>query len=85
MRVGGYSTLTDEEKRLVGERQAAERGYQIGDQVWLNDLLCMIEAVPGTRVTTFSVQHDSTDVSGVDQPLDALWTLATGDITITIT
>ena len=85
LRVGGYSTLTDEEKRLVGERQAAERGYEIGDQVWLNDLLCMIEAVPGTRVTAFTVQHDSTDVSGVDQPLDALWTLATGAITITIT
>ena len=86
LRVGGYSTLTDEEKRLVGERQAAERGYEIGDQVWLNDLLCMIEAVhrhAGDEPS--AVQHDSTDVSGVAQPLDALWTLATGDITITIT
>ena len=54
--------------------------YTIGDQVWSNDLLCAIEAVAGTRVTTFTVQHDSADVSGVAQPLDTLWTLAVGDI-----
>ena len=85
LRVGGYATLTDAEKLLVGIEAAQESGYQIGEQIWSNDLLCEIEAVRGTRVTSFTVQHDSTDVSGVDQPLDTLWTLATGDITITIT
>ena len=59
--------------------------YGIGEQLWANDLLVAIEAIAGTRVTTLTVQHASADVSGIDPPLDAVWTLAADDLTITIT
>lgn len=60
-------------------------GYPLGAQLWANDLLAAVERVPGTRVTSLSVQHDSADVSGVDVPLDARWTLPAANVTITIT
>ena len=59
--------------------------YGIGGQVWSNDLLAAVETIPGTRVTALTVQHDSADVSGVDPPLDALWTVAAADLTIVVT
>ena len=59
--------------------------YGVGDQVWLNDLLCAIEAVPGTRITSITVQYDSADISGVAVPANILWDLDAANITLTIT
>ena len=59
--------------------------YGIGEELWLNDLLCVEERVRGTRVTAISVQYNSTDVDGVAVPLDSVWTLALADLTITLT
>ena len=60
-------------------------GYGIGSQVWANDFVAAVEAIPGTRLTASTVQYDSADVSGVDVPLDIVWALAPGDLAITIT
>lgn len=60
-------------------------GYGIGEQLWLNDLLSAAEGVGGTRVTSATVQHNSTDVSGVVVPFDGLWTLPAANLTVTIT
>ena len=59
--------------------------YAIGEQVWLNDLLCEAERVTGSRITAITVQYNSADVSGVDVPLDILWALTFANLTITIT
>ena len=59
--------------------------YGIGEQVWANDILCAAEAIPGTRITALSVQENSRDVSGVAIPLDVVWTLPTGNLSVTIT
>ena len=58
--------------------------YGIGEQVWLNDLLCAFEAVPGTRVTSISVQEGSRDISGVMIPLDVIWALPAANLTINL-
>ena len=58
--------------------------YAIGQQAWSNDILRALEGVPGTRVTALTVQHDSTDVSGVEVALDNLWTVQASDVAITI-
>lgn len=50
-------------------------GYEIGGQAWLGDFTVAIESIPGTRAMSLSVQHSGADVSGIDIPLDALWTL----------
>ena len=60
------------------------RQYGIGEQLWLNDVLAAIEGIGGTRVTNLSIQYDSTDVSGVNPPLDSIWTIGETDITITV-
>ena len=59
-------------------------GYGVGEELWSNDILAAMERVPGTRITTLSVQAASVDVSGVAVPLDQLWTLASGDLTVTV-
>ena len=59
--------------------------YLVGQQVWYNDLLRAAEGVGGTRVTSLVVQHSSVDVSGVEPPLDVLWTLPSANLTITVT
>ena len=59
-------------------------GYDIGETLWYNDVLSAIEGVRGTRVTVLTIQHNSVDVSGVAIPLDAVWTLAASDLTITL-
>ena len=59
--------------------------YAIGEQVWLNDLLCAAEAVPGSRITAIMVQYNSAAISGVAVPLDILWALTLANLTITIT
>ncbi len=59
--------------------------YQIGSQVWANDLLAAAESVTGTRVTSLTVKRGSTDVSGVEVPLDIDWTLPVANLTISIT
>ena len=68
--------------RAVNARVSA---YGIGEQVWLNDILCEIEAVGGTRVTSLTVQENGRDISGVAVPIDVTWTLAPADLTVTIT
>lgn len=60
-------------------------GYEIGQQVWQNDLLRVVESVGNARVTSLTVQHGNADVSGVDVPFDSLWKLAAADLTINIT
>ena len=59
--------------------------YGLGEQLWLNDLLVVVEQIAGTRVTTMTVQHDSADVTGEDVPLDSRWTLPEANLTVTIT
>ena len=56
--------------------------YDIGEQVWSNDILSALETIPGTRVTALTVQEGSRDISGVDVPLDALWDLPLANFTI---
>lgn len=58
--------------------------YDVGQQVWLNDILRVAEGVPGTRVTSISVQHNGVDVSGQNPPLDAVWTLPNANLTVNI-
>ena len=60
-------------------------GYDLGETLYRNDLLVVTEAIPGTVVTTLSVRHNTLDVNGGDIPLDARWTLALGDLSITVT
>ena len=64
---------------------AVVAGYDIGQQAWANDFLQAAEAVGGTRITAISVQYNSTSASGVDTPLDTVWTLPSANLTITIT
>ena len=64
---------------------ARVRAYGVGEQLWANDLLSAAEAVGGTRVTALTARHSGADASGVAVPLDALWTLATDDLTLTVT
>ena len=59
-------------------------GYELGEQVWANDLIAAAESIGGTRVTTSSTQHDSSDVSGVAVPLDTLWAMPSTNLTVTI-
>ena len=64
---------------------AVVNNYDIGEQVWANDILSVAEAVGGTRVTSISVEYNSTNASGVAVPLDIVWTLPTANLSITIT
>ena len=59
-------------------------GYEIGEEIWSNDILRAVEGIPGTRITLLSVQYDSSDVSGLAVPLDVLWVLPAANLTITI-
>ena len=59
-------------------------GYTIGQQAWLNDFVQATESVGGTRITAITVQYNSTDASGVDVPLDSIWTLPVPNLTITV-
>ena len=59
--------------------------YEIGEQIWENDILSAIEFVTGTRVTALSVQEAGRDISGVAVPLDVAWTLPAANLTITLT
>ena len=79
-RVNGASDQDIEEDRPW----AAETGYEIGEEVWANDLLCEAERVAGTRITLMSVQSDGADMSGVAVPLDQIWSLAVANLTITV-
>ena len=74
----GFAQLRDAVQGVVS-------GYGIGDEVWSNDILSALERVPGTRVTTLTVQYASAAISGVAVPLDVIWTLAASDLEITIT
>ena len=70
--------------RLRTVLTAVADGYEIGEQVWLNDFLAAAEGIPGTRVTSLTVQYDGSDISGVDVPLDVLWSLPASGLTINI-
>ena len=59
-------------------------GYTIGQQAWYNDFLSAAENIPGTRVSSLTVQHSGDDVSGEDIPLDTLWSLPTANLTVNI-
>ena len=58
--------------------------YGVGEEVWINDLLCALESVAGSRVTTVTAQHGLADVSGVSPPLNAIWTLPLANITVNL-
>ena len=58
--------------------------YEVGAELWANDLLCEAERVAGTRITALTVQHGGVAQSGVAQPLDNLWTLELGNLTINV-
>ena len=59
--------------------------YQIGATPWKNDFLTAMEAVSGTRVTSLTVTDGGTDIASLSVPLDARFTLARANITITLT
>ena len=63
---------------------ARVKAYDIGEEVWLNDLLCEVERVGGTRITVMTVQYGSADISGVAVPLDIIWSLPAANLTINI-
>ena len=58
--------------------------YEIGEEIWNNDLLCAAEAVRGTRITNLTVEYNSDDVDGVAVELSTLWTLDASNLTITV-
>lgn len=59
-------------------------GYGIGQQLWANDVLSAMEAVPGTRVTSLTVQEGGRNASGADVPPDTLWKLPAANLNITV-
>ena len=59
--------------------------YDIGQQVWANDILRAAEGVNGTRVTAITVQYNTVDVSGISPPLDSIWTLPGANLAVTLT
>ena len=61
---------------------AVVEGYGVGQQVWVNDFLRVVEGIEGTRVTATSVQYAGADVSGVDVPLDVVWALPSANLVI---
>ena len=61
-------------------------GYGVGETLWVNDILVAAETVAGTRVTSSTVQYGGSDLAGaVIPPLDARWSLALTDLTVTVT
>ena len=58
--------------------------YRIGEELWLPDLSCEAEAVPGTRISNFTAAAAGVAVSGVAVPVDNLWALSLADLTITV-
>ena len=60
-------------------------GYDVGEQLWSNDLLVASETIAGTRVTAISVQYNGVDVSGISPPLDIVWALPAANLTVTVT
>ena len=91
-RVGGMDAiadrdLTNDARETIRDTLTivgAPNGYELGEQVWSNDLLGAAERVPGTRISALSVQSDGVDVSGVDVDLANRWTLDVADLTITV-
>ena len=59
--------------------------YDIGQQVWANDILRAAEGVHGTRVTAIAVQYNTVDISGISPPLDSIWTLPGANLAVTLT
>lgn len=63
---------------------AQVEAYQIGDEIWLNDLLCEAERVRGTRITLMTVEAGGVAVSGIPVPLDNLWRLPASNLTVMV-
>ena len=61
------------------------QGYDLGEQVWANDLIAAAETIGGTRVTASTIQYNGDDISGVAVPLDTLWAMPSTNLTVTIT
>ena len=80
-RTGFPSNGLDLVRSSVLARVAA---YEVGEQVWANDLLCEAERVAGTRITALTVQHAGADVSAVAIPLDVIWRLTSANLAITV-
>ena len=81
VRDGFPSDGLDQLKRAVTDRV---NDYGIGEQVWQNDILCELERIPGTRVTALTVQDGSTNISGMEVPIDVRWSLPAANLTITL-
>ena len=91
-RVGGMDAIADRDlsndaREIIRSQLVligAPEGYNIGEEVWVNDLLGAAERVPGTRITVLTVQSGGTDASGVAVDLANLWTLDVSDLTVTV-
>ena len=59
--------------------------YGIGNRPWANDLLCELEAVPGTQVTAFSATDEGSSVNNIVMPLNGYYVLPLANITLTLT
>ena len=60
-------------------------GYDVGEQLWANDLLAAVESVGGTRVTSLTATFGSAAVSGAAVPADGIWTIPAGNLSVTVT
>ena len=60
------------------------KAYDLGEQLWANDLLAVAEGVGGTRLSAFSATFGSVDADAADVPLDGVWTLDAASISLTI-
>ena len=74
----GRTQIIDAIKERVGQ-------YGIGEQVWSNDILVVVESIAGTRVTTLTVEDDSVSVAISDVPLETIWTITDANLTVTLT
>ena len=59
--------------------------YGIGETPYANHILAALGVIPGTRVTSVSIAEGSTNLDGVEPPLDTIWQAAESDVTITVT
>ena len=70
-------------RTLVTERVA---DYDIGEQFWTNDILSIVETIPGTRVTTpITATYNGEAISGTDVPVNIKWRVLADDLTVTLT
>ena len=56
----------------------------MGSSLWPNDLLVVLESLPGTRVSNLSVTHGGSNAADITPLPDSLWVLAASNIEITV-